>query len=81
VLVILGLSLTRGGVWLLVVLCCCCCVEQQKNPHSWVPFGNGPRVCLGARFALMEALTVLAYLLHKVRVGPGAETGGGGGLL
>lgn len=40
---------------------------------AYLPFGIGPRVCIGAQFALMEATLVLARLLRAVRlelVGP-----------
>ena len=41
---------------------------------AYLPFGIGPRVCIGAQFALVEATTVLARLLarHRIElVGPG----------
>lgn len=44
---------------------------------AYLPFGIGPRVCIGAQFALMEATLVLARLVAAFRlelVGPGRVT-------
>ena len=42
--------------------------EQEKNlPRSaYIPFGVGPRICIGNHFALMEAQLLLATLAQRV---------------
>ena len=35
--------------------------------YAYMPFGAGPRVCVGAQFALTEAVIVLARLLREFR--------------
>jgi len=38
--------------------------------YSYLPFGDGPRICIGASFALQEAVIILATLLTRFRFTP-----------
>ncbi|CAH0595508.1 unnamed protein product [Chrysodeixis includens] len=44
--------------------------EEKQNiiPHTYMPFGDGPRTCLGMRFARMQMAAGLITLLKKYRV-------------
>ncbi len=41
--------------------------EEARHKLAWLPFGAGPRVCIGNYFALMESQLVLATLLRHAR--------------
>lgn len=51
-------------------------LEDRVLPRfAYMPFGGGPRVCVGTHFAWLEAMVVLANLLREVEldVQPGFE--------
>ncbi len=47
--------------------------EKQHTPFAWLPFGAGPRGCIGGNYATLQILMILSVLLRKYdfRLEPG----------
>ncbi|MBO6813879.1 MAG: cytochrome P450 [Rhizobiaceae bacterium] len=41
--------------------------REQIEKYQYLPFGAGPRICIGASFALQEAMIALGVLLSRFR--------------
>ncbi|XP_038077379.1 cytochrome P450 3A24-like [Patiria miniata] len=48
--------------------------RDKIHPLAWIPFGGGPRKCIGYRFANLEIALVMVRLLQKYRFETCEET-------
>ena len=47
--------------------------EERIPRYQYMPFGAGPRICIGMSFALMEAAAIVSTILRRARLEPSGE--------
>jgi cytochrome P450 len=45
-------------------------LDGQPESYAWIPFGGGPRRCIGAAFAAFEMKVVIRAVLERARLEP-----------
>ena len=45
-------------------------LDTRAGTYTWIPFGGGPRRCIGAAFSMAEARIVLRTILRQARIEP-----------
>merc|ERR1712218_264946 len=48
--------------------------KAKRHPYAFLPFGQGPRGCVGMRFDLLEAKLALANIVRKFTLLPSEKT-------
>ena len=48
--------------------------KEKRHPLAHMPYGHGPRICIGMKLALMETKMALAALIREYKFVEGLDT-------
>lgn len=48
--------------------------KDRVDPNTFMPFGMGPRYCLGSRYGLLTVKTIFFFLLQEFEIVPTEKT-------
>jgi hypothetical protein len=48
--------------------------DERRHQLAWMPFGAGPRQCIGLRFALIEEKLALCHILRRFNIEKTVDT-------
>ena len=48
--------------------------KSERSPYAFLAFGQGPRNCVGMRFALLQVKTAIARLIFNYKILQSAKT-------